>query len=148
MEKKVICPGVAVMGNDNSDCSDCSHGKPHVHGSMCNYPRCAALQGYCARHDMGMPAMVCVPEEVVDAGDEIFTSSVCLPPITNVRTFVQGFHVHVFIFVNHAQAGELVLRQDELNDFLALLVKPCALPGVKPPATRSVRRIIARRNSD
>jgi len=42
-------------------------------------------------------------------------------PITSIRTETRGGHTHLSLWLNHAKSGTLVLRNDELSDFLDLL---------------------------
>ena len=46
------------------------------------------------------------------------------PPITSIRAELLGGHYHVGIWVNHAKAGEICLRQEELLPFLKLTANP------------------------
>lgn len=45
-------------------------------------------------------------------------------PITSVRAELLGGHYHVDIWVNHAKAGEICLREAEFLPFLKLVAIP------------------------
>jgi len=53
------------------------------------------------------------------------------PPITSVRAELLGSHYHVGIWVNHAKAGDICLREEELMPFLQLTCRP--IPVEKEP---------------
>jgi hypothetical protein len=42
-------------------------------------------------------------------------------PVTSLRAVTDGQHVRLTVFVNHANAGTLTLREEETRDFVRLL---------------------------
>jgi hypothetical protein len=50
-------------------------------------------------------------------------------PFTSARAVVRGVHTHLSLWVNHANAGELVLRHEEAAEVLGVLRE--GLPSVQ-----------------
>jgi hypothetical protein len=45
------------------------------------------------------------------------------PPITSLRATVGGGHTQLGIWVNHAKAGDITLRNEEVKPFILALVR-------------------------
>lgn len=58
----------------------------------------------------------------------------CRLPVTSLRVEHLGGHCHIGVWINHGKAGELVCREDESEDFVALFSTAETRSSIYDPA--------------